>query len=297
MKQVVLPFFFIFSFTSYAQTYTIPGATEQPAWVFPLWFEDALGNKDTLYFGYDPEAEEFGYPQKDTIFGEEYLLVDSSNFLTVWGGTGLYTDTGFYGLKIIIAKLESTIGSSIAFYSAWYPPLILRWDKNLFYSDVLPFPDNGDAPKALGQMSTSADMVPEGECSFQYPYYMTDTVAFEGGCVHADSMVFLYGSLAVLDFSIRPWQPYWDEIISTTDYSQQISIYPNPVINNYCMIEVENTEEINIKLFTTDGILLFEKNLEGFPSYTLQLPEIFSGIYLLNITQKDFSQTLKLIKL
>ena len=39
-----------------AQTYTIPWAQQQPAWVFPLWFEDASGAKDTLYVCYDADA-------------------------------------------------------------------------------------------------------------------------------------------------------------------------------------------------------------------------------------------------
>ena len=39
-----------------AQTYTIPWAQQQPAWVFPLWFEDASGAKDTLYLCYDVNA-------------------------------------------------------------------------------------------------------------------------------------------------------------------------------------------------------------------------------------------------
>ncbi|MFN0276654.1 MAG: hypothetical protein ACKVPJ_12985 [Chitinophagales bacterium] len=67
-KHLLLGLLLIKILSLNAQTYTIPGATEQPAWVFPLWFEDALGNKDTLYFGYDPEAVDFGIPSSDTIF-------------------------------------------------------------------------------------------------------------------------------------------------------------------------------------------------------------------------------------
>lgn len=51
-----------------AQTYTVPGAQQQPAWVFPLWFEDGSGAKDTLYFCYDANAK--SVLPYDTIFGE-----------------------------------------------------------------------------------------------------------------------------------------------------------------------------------------------------------------------------------
>jgi hypothetical protein len=156
--------------------------------VFPLWFEDALGNKDTLYFGYDPDAVDYGLP--DTIFGEKNIPVDTSQFNVVWDGGVSYTDTGTYGRKVRILKLEAAFGDGIGFYSTWYPPVILRWDKNLFYSDVLPFPDNGDAPRAWGVIETSGDMTPDG-CSFQYPFFMTDTTfGVLPACYKEDSMVF-----------------------------------------------------------------------------------------------------------
>ncbi|MBK6730753.1 MAG: hypothetical protein IPG60_07235 [Bacteroidetes bacterium] len=68
----------------HAQTYTIPGATEQPAWVFPLWFEDGTGAKDTLYLGYDSEGQDYGYPQSDTVFAEYFNLIDTTKFNVYW---------------------------------------------------------------------------------------------------------------------------------------------------------------------------------------------------------------------
>ncbi len=80
MKNILLIILIAVTANLFSQTYTIPGATEQPAWVFPLWFEDALGNKDTLYFGYDPYAIDFVWPQSDSVFAETFLTIDTSNF-------------------------------------------------------------------------------------------------------------------------------------------------------------------------------------------------------------------------
>ncbi|HET8962356.1 MAG TPA: hypothetical protein VFM99_00545, partial [Chitinophagales bacterium] len=150
MKSFILPFFLLFTIQIlHAQTYSIPGATVQPAWVFPLWFEDALGNKDTLYFGYDPEGQNFDWPQSDSVFGEELENIDTSKFNSYW-------ESGFAlpaALKIIVWN-DLQFVSVISFYKTWYPPLTLRWDKNLFYSDVLPFPENEGAPRAWGEIIT-----------------------------------------------------------------------------------------------------------------------------------------------
>ncbi|MBP9084051.1 MAG: T9SS type A sorting domain-containing protein [Bacteroidia bacterium] len=298
MKRFLLPFILLFTLQIlHAQTYTIPGATEQPAWVFPLWFEDALGNKDTLYFGYDPEAEEFGYPQTDTIWGEKYLPVDTGEFNIVFSGGVNYTDSGTYGIKVIIAKLENTLGSSIAFYHTWFPPLTLRWDKNLFYSDVLPFPENVDAPRAWGLIETNGDMVPEGECSYMFPYIMTDTPTLAGiACYHADSMVFQYGSLSVLFFLVLPWQPYWTGIENITIQQDRILVYPNPLQGNELTISAENSEEIILEIFNIQSSLIYKTKLAGSNSYPLFI-DIPPGMYILQCNQNTIFQTSKFIKL
>ena len=50
-KSIVVILFSFFSFEVDAQTYPIPGAAQQRAWVFPFFIEDAHGNKDTVYIG------------------------------------------------------------------------------------------------------------------------------------------------------------------------------------------------------------------------------------------------------
>lgn len=282
----------LIGFLMNAQTYTIPGATEQPAWVFPLWFEDALGNKDTLYFGYDPEAQNFDWPQSDSIFGENLENIDTAQFNCYW-------ESGFpipEALKIIVWN-DLQFGSVISFYKTWYPPLTLRWDKSLFYSDVLPFPENEDAPRAWGEIITEGDMVPEGGCSFQYPFIMTDTPSVSGlACYLADSMVFQYGSLSGLAFKIAPWQPYWTSLENLSNNADNILFSPNPLSGNILSIYTGITQETTLEIFDLHGKQVLKSKLTGSNNYNLSI-DIPPGIYIIQFQQENYFQTSKFIKL
>lgn len=62
---------------------------ETPAWTFPLYFEDALGQKDTLYFGYDTRANNPNIAF-DTIFGEKCQLADTSKLWATFDNCGSF---------------------------------------------------------------------------------------------------------------------------------------------------------------------------------------------------------------
>ena len=77
VKRLVFIFFILIAYCSSAQ-YTIPWAQQQPAWIFPIYFEEGTGLKDTIYLGYDPAAKPIlGI---DTLFGEGFQVVDTSTF-------------------------------------------------------------------------------------------------------------------------------------------------------------------------------------------------------------------------
>ena len=95
MKAALLLPFILFASTVSAQQYQIPGAQQQPAWVFPMYFEDGFGYRDTVYLGYDPDAvSSFGIINNpiwnpDTVFAEVYQLIGQDSILNVslsWGG-------------------------------------------------------------------------------------------------------------------------------------------------------------------------------------------------------------------
>jgi len=120
--------------------YQIPGASQQPRWVFPVYIEDAIGQKDTLYYGFSPGA---GGTGMDTVFGEYPVPYDSVNL-----NASAAAVTSFYMYKVEI------IDTSLSYYSFQltvantYPPTKFKWDVSTFRSDSLPFPNQSPLPNA-----------------------------------------------------------------------------------------------------------------------------------------------------
>jgi len=148
-KRLLILVFTITSLCAFAQTYTIPGATQQPAWVFPIYFEEGTGLKDTIYLGYDPNASPIHGPfpgSIDTVFGEDYELIDTSKFKVFW--TSCCDAIHDTVIRVDVAP-SGYLGGSI-FFTKGVLPLTVKWDKSLFYSAILPYPDQSPAPYAEG---------------------------------------------------------------------------------------------------------------------------------------------------
>src|SRR5436190_16668352 len=72
-------FFLLISKISNPQTiYTIPWAIQQPKFVFPIFIEDGVGNRDTLYLGYDPNASQNSFDTADQKFGVFKTPIDTN---------------------------------------------------------------------------------------------------------------------------------------------------------------------------------------------------------------------------
>lgn len=290
MKQILLFLLILNSIFSFSQTYTIPGATEQPAWVFPLWFEDGAGNKDTLYFGYDPDAQDFGWPQSDSVFGEELISIDTAIFNSLWVSGFMLPEA----LKVVVWK--NLVNSAvISFYKTFYPPLILRWDKNLFYSDVLPFPENGSAPNAWGEIVTEGNMTPSG-CSFEYPFIMTDTSEETGlACYHADSMVFENGELSGLQFTVNAWRPNWSSMNDLNLKHKAVTILQNPTSGTSIVFNSGMEGNYEVKLLTLSGDLIEQKTFIGSGYKNFPIQENLNGLYVFQVIKNNFFQSFKII--
>jgi len=114
------------------QTYSIPFAEKQPAWVFPLWFTNGDGQKDTIYLAYDPEASS---ATEDSLFGEYSIEPDESAFYIRIGPNWR-----------VLATVDLTYATDLLGYNIAYP-FTITYDAKLLYSDSLPgFPSN-EVPK------------------------------------------------------------------------------------------------------------------------------------------------------
>ncbi|MBA3648642.1 MAG: T9SS type A sorting domain-containing protein, partial [Chitinophagales bacterium] len=244
-KVLLLPLIFLSKILQ-AQVYTVPGAQIQPAWVFPLWFEDGSGAKDTLYFCYDPDAD---VPYADTIFGEKKEILDSIKFQAYYW-CALDSNHSAYR-KITTIYLGN--GANICFLNVQMP-LTLRWDSKVLNSDSLPFPDQAPAPRAEGVLAYDLPME-INMCSFELPLLMTDTTlyAWDTLCSFSDSIVFEGPSASYLSFHVEPWKGILLGVDNSADKQEKFFVYPNPMHNELQVIAKNVSASAVIKIMDMLG--------------------------------------------
>lgn len=239
-------FIFIFSFFNSFSQYTIPWATQQPAWVFPIWFEDGNGQKDTVYIGYDTNASIYEWGGIDTIFGEKLVGIDTSKFnvsLCIdWFSCSGLCDSVIKSTVSNFTYLAQCGNAGAAFlFINGELPLKISWDVTLFRSDSLPFPDQSPAPGAQGRIDYDPwNLYPNGgsgNCFFNEPVLLTDTGIYS--CIKKDSVIFYYtfdttqnSPIPYFSFSIEPWTGNYVGISEKNNNDLEIAIAPNPFTND-----------------------------------------------------------------
>ncbi len=260
MKNLILFFLLLFSFNSFSQT--IPWATQQPKWVFPIYAKDANGNRDTVYLGYDPSASQ--YNPNEFIFGEYYE--PNPMIFNLF----LYSNST-YGDSIIKADVKDTLDGALRFelngnYTVF--PLTLYWDVSLLRSDSLPFPIQAVYPKAWFALyyavaSIYVSNVPPFSCTLSTPAIFTDTANyFDCQCHVQDSIVLadIFGDTTpvafVMSINVDPWHNCFlsvDEI----EKENEIVIYPNPSSG---IINLKNLFYEEIIIRNSFGCVIFHSN-------------------------------------
>ena len=226
IKAFLFCLFIIIGCSQLKAQYSIPWAQEQPSWVFPLWFEDYSGARDTVYIGYRFDPDIFS----DSIYGEKSIPIDTSRF-----NVCLNSCSGFMGMgrKAEIDHNEN-IWVHVQFLNG-QTPVTMTWNPNGFYSDSLPFTDNGNLPRAMGVLFCE-DFNPQfNNCSNDVPFLMSDTLPFQSPMILADSFYFdgFSGQPMLSSYNIRVIE--WNGIINgivQTQNERPISIYPNPPQGN-----------------------------------------------------------------
>lgn len=226
---------FLSQTSSVAQTsYPIGTATIQPEWVFPLFLEDAHGQIDTIYFGYDHNASP-GQSQQDFQFGEFNYFIDS---ITMIGGSMHPFPDSIQKVLILSdsALLVQGIQRPISIYNV-YLPLIIRYDNSTFYSTAIPFPDQTPLPRAQGILNWN--YLPNYiDCGFDQ-VIITDTITNtpSGACQTKDSLIIenSNGNFSkeniFFTFGISLWIGYLPvELIEQNSFKKSI-VFPNPAVD------------------------------------------------------------------
>ena len=268
----------------------IPWATQQPAWVFPLYFEDAIGQRDTIYLGYDPDAHFTQWPFTiDSIFGEYIFLQDTSVFYAT--AKSFLPDSIF---KVDITLLNPGTGNlhyNITF-SNFHLPLKVKWNKEQFYGNSLPFISQSPLPTAQAIFWMGSLYSEDFSCGGTQPILITDT-AYDD-CTYSDSIILDWQfnwnpSSDGRGIIIEPWTG--EAPVDVVEVEKNgIKIFPNPASEKIYVI-TENNQNYDYVICDLLGNIIKESKTNNL---FIDLSEISNGVYFMSLSnsKKIFTKTI-----
>jgi hypothetical protein len=264
---------------------------KMPVWLFPMIFEEGTGQRDTVYFGFHPDASRFDVNPE---FGERREYADSFEFQLV-----LKDPVWWSGFKVSIKPYQGDFFYTDIYCRQCYMPYKIYWNKLDFYSDSLPFPYQKPLPIGQGELEFGSSYMDKEACSFHFRILMSDTFKYGPGgwCREADSIIFttshsgLAGNLTLL---IAPYKGY-SYVGVNAEKEKTFDIYPNPV-SDYLLINVVEDTPFDITLYNVYGQKIYYR-----PCYsgdqTISFSSYPPGIYFLLLQTEQGSITKKIIKL
>jgi len=271
---------------------SVNGQNKEPAWVFPIYFEEGTGQRDTLYLCYDSTAISGALEPQ---FGETFVQVDSgvfsASFRIIRGDSALK--------KEVVPNLFGSFGSikseagSFSFVNGILPVKV-KWDVQLFYSDSLPFSDQDPLPRAQGVLFIDGGMISQDlpQCDFTAPVFMTDTVIALGlGCVRQDSVILvdLFGAsnrrIQYMLLHIEKWRGTLFNGINENENEELVRVYPNPFTNT---TTIQSDQPISsYRIYSISGRLVREQeNLSG-NTITIDRGNLPSGMYFIEVLSRE----------
>jgi len=262
-------------------------------------FEDAVGNKDSVTVGYDPEAT-FGI---DPEFGEAEITAPFDSVFEVRAMSRFDFDQKFS--KVIIDESDfifglNCYGGPIVYLFVWskHQPFKVEWDSSLFLNDVCvrgSFISNHQEDEVAGPFDLE-QFPPICACmaiqSLQYFELSEDALPPENSIMTFEAEVEGIGSQVIYGLRFKPVDPggytpcYWitvdtDEPIAATP----LSIFPNPSHGLVKVTSSEHTAFEELKVFDTMGHLV--QSISAIKNSEADLSGLPGGIYQLQAQGKD----------
>lgn len=269
----------------FSQTYLIPGALQQPSWVFPIFIEDAIGQKDTVYIGYDGTYGEIYTCYDDGVFNEKKYEFDS-----IPGAFDTFICQGFDSITNIDINNFQAKDYTLYVINANYP-LKLSWDSSLLYADSLPFPSVPGLPKA--EVVLYWMLIPnqpiDPNCYFN-SILITDTCNAAFSCCQPDSMIFIdflnQGVPVSTSFTLtfRPWTGQVVGLSEPTD--KFLNLFPNPIFSNSFLNIQSNLIFASATLISISGKVLASFDIN---ENKIEIPSITSGMYFLVLSDSNLN--------
>ena len=303
--------FLIMSHISWSQKY------QEPQWEMPFYFEDALGQLDTIWIGYDPSAS-MGLWQIDPQFDEDWKWIDTTQFNVYLTYQGQHPDSV---IKRDISSWPYLIGSNFRFTKGKLP-VVMKWEEELlnspnmpgFYSPVSPRPraridlmsGSGGAFSGLVECQygdgMGIDLYPDIICSGYIP--TNNEVLFPNQCWNKDSLYFRYipqipyeyiaeyFTYETIEIMVAPHKYDYFSGVNSNDCIY--NIYPNPT-SDFLNIDKKQFIPMEIELFDIQGNLIFSDKVSH-QSYKINMQCFATGIYILTIKDGGSTTNHKIVK-
>ncbi len=283
-----------------------------PQWQLPLFFEDATGQRDTVWIGYDPRTSIY-LDVIDPGFNEDWMWIDTTKFNAYF--TEQYDGQPGIPESDSVRKREITswtymIGWQLEFTHGQMP-ITIKWNDSLLNSSKLSptfYPDISPRPRArIDFMFWNPPIVLDENCNIAVDLYpdiiLTNFVNanFPCHCIISDSLV------------LDKQDIYWDEMqdyficafnIAPHDFSYMdidedrdlgVIIYPNPT-SEMLNIEKNNFQNSEVYLYNIQGNLLYY-NIFSDNKILIDLSDYSQGIYILKIKTENKIDTFKINKI
>jgi len=274
-----------------------------PQFEMRLYFEDALGNRDTLEIGYDPRAS------FDTLlpeFGEFPIMQPFDSILDVRAiHPDVFNDTTFAS-KRIISDAENCsscacngAGLDFIFVHAKYLPILITYDSSLLNStychnntilaqtmEVLLYENWWEAP-LIHCMSITDEILEDFEEFYADPVCCINK-AFE---VQGQGWVDIPGYLILYRQGF-----YCQTLVDVEEVSHRVlKFYPNPTSGRLNIEGLEENQVYDIAVYNMGGQCVYaQRSVEDhFVTLSDQLP---TGIYVVHITVGDKAVISRIVK-
>lgn len=283
MKQFFITSVFLaFSFLTFGQQFS-----------FPIYFHDAIGNKDTLILGYDIN----GTDSIDAAFGEINIISKPLNTtldvrITDEWIKRLYSSTGTFHTKKLIVK--NYCGSSFSIseidISTKHWPVTASWDSSLF-NDIC---RNGSVftsinPGGWWDTGSPSDL-------WRTELRNTNQVTFTSNNPSGYNNAYAYINNAGDTIPVF-WQTFGDSTlllmgIKEIENLNVFQIYPNPAIN---YITIQSPQNSTIDILNIQGQTILQRPLQQGKT-DINISDLVKGVYILRLLSNDKMEVVRIVK-
>jgi hypothetical protein len=282
--------------------------TAQEEFSFQLYFEDAVGNRDTLTLGYDLNASN----QIDASFGEVNILsqpwanvldvrIGDKTYETVSNNTNWLSNNTYHTKKQILSSFCDNLNKRSQRVSLQFPlnhlPVKVKWDGTLFENDSCRTHSSLFGEKTdltTDAFHGTALLHGSGMDSITIDYHtnqqnITKLMTFMWGTQpHYPIQSYIENNDTIGVFQFIFWGEDGSLGINEPNELGKFKIYPNP-ISDYLQIqkpELFINSPLEIQILTVNGQMLKSIHLNENQS-EIDLRDIQEGIYFIIFTDKQ----------